>query len=449
VARTLVVVRVLIVAAIGLIVSGALAPSEGWSQAPRGKARAIGNEKRIALVVGNSAYRYVGRLDNPKNDAKLVSQTLQSLGFTLIGGGPQLDLAKEDFDRAVQDFAQILSQGADVALFYYAGHGIQARGTNWLLPTSANPNREIDVEFQAVDAQLVLRVMESAGTRLNMMILDACRNNPLAGRGLRSASGGLAQMQAPEGSLIVYATQPGNTAMDGSDGDSPFTRALAQTMKKPGLDVFRLFNEVGLQVKRATGGAQQPWVSSSPIDGDFYFAGLPAGGQVVYTPAPAPAALDASAVELAFWDTVKTSGDPADLQDYLRKYPSGQFATLAQRRLAALTAARPPAPAPSPPATIPTPTYLPQQQAVVTPPAPPPPRYRAIGSVVERYPEYGYLVFQTSSGVQPGQTVYVRSGSGALVRMRVEKRRGDHVSATASFNNATVADGADVVEEER
>ncbi len=115
--------------------------------------------------------------------------------------------------------------------------------------------------------------MEGAGTTLNIMILDACRNNPFGGRGLRAAAGGLAQMQAPEGTLLVYATQPGSVAMDGADGNSPFTKALAQTLRTPGLDLFRLFNEVGLQVKRTTAGAQQPWVSNSPIDGEFYIAG--------------------------------------------------------------------------------------------------------------------------------------------------------------------------------
>src|SRR5262249_52694799 len=148
--------------------------------------------------------------------------------------------------------------------FYYAGHGLQVRGTNWLVPITANPTRETDVDFQMIDANLVLRQMEGAGTRLNMMILDACRNNPFGGRGLRASTGGLAQMQAPEGTVISYATQPGNVAADGSDGNSPFTKALAATMRRPGLDVFRLFNEVGLQVKRTTGGMQQPWVSSSP-----------------------------------------------------------------------------------------------------------------------------------------------------------------------------------------
>jgi hypothetical protein len=122
-----------------------------------------------------------------------------------------------------------------------------------------------------VDINLVLRQMQGSGTRLNMVILDACRRNPFGARGLRSADGGLAQMRAPEGTLISYATQPGSVAQDGGDGHSPYTKALATTIKKAGLDIFQTFNQVGLTVKRETGGSQQPWVSSSPIDGSFYF----------------------------------------------------------------------------------------------------------------------------------------------------------------------------------
>lgn len=229
-------------------------------------------EKRIALVVGNSAYQNVSRLQNPTSDAQMVAETLQRLGFTLVGGRAQLDLDKTGFDGAIQRFGSQL-MGADVALFYYAGHGIQVRGTNYLVPISANPAREADVDFQMVDVGLVLRQMEGPGTRLNIVILDACRNNPFGGRGLRAADGGLAQIRAPEGTLLSYATQPGNVALDGDDGHSPYTRALVDTMQKPGLDVLQAFNQVGLVVKRATGSAQQPWVSTSPIDGSFYFAG--------------------------------------------------------------------------------------------------------------------------------------------------------------------------------
>jgi hypothetical protein len=240
-------------------------------------------DKRVALVVGNSAYRSVAILDNPANDARLLADTLTSLGFSLVGGGAQLDLDKPSLDRAVQAFGAQLA-GADVGLFYYAGHGVQVRGENYLIPVDANPTKEADVDFQMLDTNLVLRQMEGAGTRLNIVILDACRNNPFGGRSLavgrardaendrtRAASGGLAQMQAPEGTLISFATQPGSVAQDGTGGNSPYARALALAMRRPALDIFQTFNQVGLAVKRATGGAQQPWVSSSPIDGSFYF----------------------------------------------------------------------------------------------------------------------------------------------------------------------------------
>lgn len=227
-------------------------------------------EKRIALVVGNSAYKNITPLDNPAKDAGLMAETLAGLGFTLVGGRAQLDLDKGAMDIAVQSFGRQV-QGADVALFYYAGHGVQVAGANYLVPVNANPTREADVDFQMTDVNLVLRQMQGSGTRLNLVILDACRNNPFGARGLRASDGGLAQMRAPEGTLISYATQPGNVAQDGSDGHSPYTKALAATIRVSGLDVFQTFNQVGLAVKRATAGAQQPWVSSSPIDGTFYF----------------------------------------------------------------------------------------------------------------------------------------------------------------------------------
>ncbi|ABD06868.1 Peptidase C14, caspase catalytic subunit p20 [Rhodopseudomonas palustris HaA2] len=239
-------------------------------------------ETRVALVVGNSAYRHVTALDNPIKDAALMVETLRRLGFRLVGGGAQLDVDKARFDTLVQQFGRDAA-GADVGLFYYAGHGVQIRGVNYLVPVGANPTREADVDFQMLDVGLVLRQMESAGTRLNIVLLDACRNNPFGGRGLRAAGGGLAQMQAPEGTLISYATQPGNVAQDGDDGHSPYTRALAEIMTRPGLDIFQTFNRVGLAVKKATASAQQPWLSSSPIQGDFYFSGQAAAAAAAPT----------------------------------------------------------------------------------------------------------------------------------------------------------------------
>ncbi len=286
-------------------------------------------DKRVALVVGNSAYRSVTRLDNPTNDATLMAVTLRALGFTLVGGGAQLDLDKPAFDNAVQMFS-VQIQGADVGLFYYAGHGVQVRSANYLVPVSANPTRKSDVDFQLVDTALVLRQMESAGTKLNIVILDACRNNPFGDRGFRATTRGLAQMQAPEGTLISYATQPGNIAQDGADGNSPYTKALAATIRQPGLGIFDAFNEVGLVVKRSTGGAQQPWVSSSPIAGTFYFAGAPA----------APAASAGQPVDEVTWGVVSGTKDPEQLRRFIEQFPASARRGEAMARLFALERAR-------------------------------------------------------------------------------------------------------------
>jgi hypothetical protein len=235
-------------------------------------------ESRVALVVGNASYLNVPSLDNAASDAQLMASTLKGLGFRLVGDSAQINLDKKAFDSAVRNFGSQL-QGADVGLFYYAGHGLQVRGANYLVPIGANPTREADIDFELEDVALVMRQMEAAGTRLNLVMLDACRNNPFGGRGLRAIDSGLAQMRAPEGTLISFATQPGNVAQDGSGGHSPYTRALAQTIQRPGLGVFDVLNQVGLTVKKATGGTQQPWVSSSPIDGSFYFVDAAAASE--------------------------------------------------------------------------------------------------------------------------------------------------------------------------
>ena len=268
-------------------------------------------DKRLALVVGNSAYQNVPRLDNPKNDARLMADTLKGLGFTLVGNGPFTDLDKAGFDSALQRFGNQV-QGADVALFYYAGHGLQVHGRNFLVPVAANPTKEADIYLQMVDTAVVLSQMEGSGTKLNIVILDACRNNPFGGRGLRATAGGLAQIQAPEGTLISYATQPGSVAQDGTGGNSPYTKALTETIRKPGLGIFDAFNEVGLAVMQATDNSQQPWVSSSPIRGNFFFAGLPPAAdapKLVFVPSSPPPPVPPSPPPLTM---APTRSDPPD-----------------------------------------------------------------------------------------------------------------------------------------
>ena len=303
-------------------------------------------EKRVALVVGNAAYVNIPQLANPVNDARLMADTLEALGFTLVGNGPQLDLDEPGLRRIVQAFGAQL-QGADVGVFYYAGHGIQVRGANYLAPVGANPTREADVSFQMLDTNLVLQQMEGAGTRLNVVILDACRNNPFGGLGLRSAGSGLAQITAPQGTLISFATQPGNVALDGAGDNSPYTKALAETLRRPGLGIFDVFNEVGLAVKRATGGAQQPWVSSSPISGNFFFAGPPAG----VTASPPVARADPDAAARRDYEFAERQNTREAWDAFLARHPSGFYAELARSargKLAAVAPPRPPAAPPTP-----------------------------------------------------------------------------------------------------
>ncbi|CCD93870.1 Peptidase C14, caspase catalytic subunit p20 precursor [Bradyrhizobium sp. ORS 375] len=351
-------------------------------------------DTRIALVIGNSAYRSVSRLENPKHDAELMAETLQGLGFTLIGGGPQLDLDEATMRRAVQTFGA-KARGADVALVYYAGHGVQVRGANYLVPVDANPAREADVDFQMLDVNVVLRQMESAGTKLNLVILDACRNNPFGGRGLRDGASGLAQMRAPEGTLISFATQPGNVALDGSDGNSPFTKALAETIRRPGLDIFKTFNQVGLEVKRATGGTQQPWVSSSPVDGDFYFAGQ------AYAPAstaqPAPSSVDPA--ERA-WAVTQNTTSIAVLEDFVRQFGGTPYGSMARARIEELkktqTAARP------------AETPIERAQAIL-------PNPHLVPRVVKRNVSQGYLNLRREPGQKSEILTRIPAGETAMV----------------------------------
>ncbi|MBR0799457.1 caspase family protein [Bradyrhizobium jicamae] len=229
-------------------------------------------EKRVALVIGNSAYQDAPKLPNPAADARLMSDTLSTLGFFVVGGGALVDLTRSRFDDALRAFGRELA-GADVALFYYAGHGVETHGLNYLVPVDARPADEGDVFEQLIGMADVLGQMEKSGAKVNLVLLDACRNNPFRGRGVRSTSGGLAQMQAPPGTLISFATQPRSVALDGHHGHSPYTRALAAIIRHQGYGLFRTFNEVGLAVERETHGRQLPWLASSPMATRFYFAG--------------------------------------------------------------------------------------------------------------------------------------------------------------------------------
>jgi len=235
-------------------------------------------EKRVALVIGNGAYD-TSPLKNPVNDAQDIANTLSSLGFEVI----HLENAdKRTMVEAMNDFGRKL-RAAKVGLFYYAGHGMQVNGINYLIPIKANITAESDVEFESVDANRLLAKMEDAESEINIVILDACRDNPFA-RSFRSSSRGLAIMDAPKGSFIAFATAPGSTASDGEGRNGLFTSHLLRNMTATDQPIESVMKEVRKGVINDTGNKQIPWQSSS-LTGDFFF--VPGSGAATSSPAAA------------------------------------------------------------------------------------------------------------------------------------------------------------------
>jgi len=323
-------------------------------------------EPRVALVIGNSAYKGdLPALPNPANDAKLMAQSLKNVGFDVVEAE---NASQADMKRAIAEFSDKLSAaGAQgTGLFFYAGHGVQVAGENYLIPVDAVINKEADVDLAAVSATTVMKQMDFAGSAVNIIILDACRNNPLSS-GTRGMSRGLAEITStPRGSFIAYSTAPGSTAADGDGVNSPYTKALSETIQEPGLSISDVFQEVRTKVLAATGNQQTPWDSSS-LTGRFYFkpgeaqvASLtpPSQPQVTQPTTPSTGSVvgdEKLAYEKEFWDSVKDSGDPDAIQLYLNKYPEGYFVDAANAKLADLkstkTASVTPAQQPTSPST--------------------------------------------------------------------------------------------------
>jgi uncharacterized caspase-like protein/WD40 repeat protein len=249
-------------------VAAQLAGPDSKAQAPA--ALAPGQpEQRLALVIGNSGYKS-GPLTNPVNDARAMAVRLQQLGFAVI---KKENATREQMMTAVRDFGTLLAKGG-VGLFYYAGHGVQSKGVNYLVPVDADIRSEDELSTRAYNANEVLEKMDSAKNRINVVILDACRDNPFA-RSFRSGGRGLAGMdQAPSGTLVAYATSPGSTASDGSGANGLYTEQLLQEMAEPGVKLEEVFKRVRVSVKDRSEGKQLPWEMSS-VTGDFYFNPTP------------------------------------------------------------------------------------------------------------------------------------------------------------------------------
>jgi Caspase domain/Putative peptidoglycan binding domain len=300
-------------------------------------------ERRVAFVVGNGAYKNAAQLANPPIDAKSMARALRNVGFDVVEGTNQ---TRNQMTERLLEFGN-KAQGADLALFFYAGHGIAIDGANYLLPVDADIKAEMDVKLgSAISVDVTLdQTMRDA--RVKLVFLDACRDNPFAAK-IRSfatsrsvnVQTGLAEMKSGEGTLIAFATGPGQTALDGREGtNSPFTRALIDNITKPGVEIQQAMTQVRAQVNEETNKAQLPWGHTNLI-GSVYLnpvAAQTTGASAAPAPkASAPTTSTASEAELEFWRSIKDSNKPEELNAYLTNYPSGQFRSLALARVASL-----------------------------------------------------------------------------------------------------------------
>ena len=289
---------------------------------------------RVALVIGNASYAHAPGLANPLNDARDVGAALERLGFAVT----RLENAGQaSMRRALQDFARAAA-ASDIAAVFYAGHGIEVDRSNFLVPVDARLLNDADVEFETVPLELVSRAVERA-RGLRLVILDACRENPFAASmqragATRSIGRGLARVEPSGETLVAYAAKEGTVASDGAERNSPYSAALLKHLEEPGLEVGLMFRKVRDAVLAATGGSQEPFVYGSLSSRGAYLAARPA-------PKPEPPVRPSATVpsrmaaggEHLFWDSVKDSRDPADLEAYLERYPGGTYEALARNRL--------------------------------------------------------------------------------------------------------------------
>ncbi len=282
-------------------------------------------EKRVALVIGNSAYAS-SPLQNPVNDAADMAIALRRQGFEVI---VRTNLQTRQIGRTLSEFRSKLSPGA-VALVFYAGHGLQIKGENYLPAVDADIGSEEDVPNQSMSVRQIMDVLEESKSRLNLVFLDACRNNPFA-RSFRSAERGLARVSTPSGTLISYATRPGSVAADGEGRNGLYTSKLLRQLDT-NIQIEQALKRVVSEVKAASQGRQEPWMEGS-IDGDFCFAGC---SGLVAALSPSPRVRTALEIEEDLWNSVRTSSQPAVVEEYLSQYPQGRYVAQARVLLASL-----------------------------------------------------------------------------------------------------------------
>ncbi len=284
---------------------------------------------RVALVIGNSAYPGNAALANPANDARAMAEVLGRAGFKVVQAQ---DADKAGMLDAIAQVTASLNGRQGIGMLYYAGHALQLDWRNYMVPVDARLARAADVPAQTVDVAQVLDAFKGAGTRVNIIVLDACRDNPFAGA---ASSKGLAQLDAPPGTFLAFATAPGHVAQDGEEGGNGlYTRYLLQEISKPQARIEDVFKRVRLQVRQKSQGRQVPWEGTS-LEDDFFFD----SGKKAEAPAEAEKA-KLFAQEKADWDRIKDSRAPEDIYAFLQKYPTGSISELAQSRLERLDVAK-------------------------------------------------------------------------------------------------------------
>ncbi|MGI9477629.1 MAG: caspase family protein [Hyphomicrobiaceae bacterium] len=288
-------------------------------------------EKRIALVIGNGKYAR-DPLPNPPRDAALIARTLKGVDFEVI---EVIDADRQAMQTALIEFGRKLAQADSVGVFYYAGHGVQVNGDNYLLPVDVDIRTEAEVRLQGVNLNEILITLRPQNTRLAVAVLDACRNNPFVGL-TRGLSRGLAPVSAPAGTLIAFSTAPGEVALDGDGQNSPYTEALARAIPTPGLAIEEVFKRTRQSVMQATARAQVPWEHSSLV-GRFLFVpetnARPDGRDAIAGQTP-----DVRLAEIGDWERIKDSENAGDFKAFLKRYPSGAFAELANYKVKQLAA---------------------------------------------------------------------------------------------------------------
>ncbi|MGE0425940.1 MAG: caspase family protein [Reyranellaceae bacterium] len=298
-----------------------LAAMPGWAQ----------KDVRVALVIGNGAYQNAEPLKNPVNDARAMAGVLRDAGFEVI---LRENVTRRMFVEALYEFSGKVPPGG-VGLFYYAGHGMQVRGLNHLVPVDAVLANERDVKYETIDLNDVLGGLDEARARLSLVILDACRDNPFARR-FRSTNRGLAQTDAPRGTVIAYATAPGDTAADGEGDNGLYTSELLKAIAVPGLKLEEVFKRTIDGVARVSANKQTPWVSSS-FRGDFVFHVAVAAPAPSPPPPPpvaaAPARPTVDPVEQTAWTTIANSSNPVMFELFLKRFPNGAYSDFARAKL--------------------------------------------------------------------------------------------------------------------